>query len=83
MARPKKDGEKVSLFLDKRTMERLRAYAEIKGQSLTTAMERAINGFLDAEEKPEEQLQVQPTLSKNVDDRVPFRGTLSFFKEFL
>ncbi len=51
MPRPKKDGEKVSLYLDKRTMERIRSYAEERGQTLTVAIERALNAFLDKSEK--------------------------------
>ena len=47
MPRPKKDGEKVSLYLDKKTMERIRAYADEKGQPLTVAIERALSSFLD------------------------------------
>lgn len=47
MPRPKKDGEKVSLYLDKKTMERIRAYADEKGQTLTVAIERALSAFLD------------------------------------
>lgn len=50
MPRQKKEGEKISLYLEKQTVDRLRKYAEEKGQTLTMAMERAISGFLDAEE---------------------------------
>lgn len=50
MPRAKKDGEKISLYLDKDVIERLRAYADEKGQTLTMAMERAIKAFLDAED---------------------------------
>jgi hypothetical protein len=49
MPRPKKDGEKVSLYLDKKTVERIRAYADEKGQTLTVAIERALNAFLNKE----------------------------------
>lgn len=51
MARQKKDGEKVSLYLDRQMMEKLRAYAEEKGQTLTMAMERIITSFLENEQK--------------------------------
>lgn len=51
MPRPKKDGEKVSLYLDKKTMERIRAYADEKGQTLTVAIERALSAFLDESDK--------------------------------
>ena len=49
MARPKKDGVKVSLFLDRSMMEKLRAYAEQKGQTMTTAIERIVSEKLDTE----------------------------------
>ena len=51
MARQKKDGEKISLYLDRVTVERLRSYASLMGQSMTVALERAINGYLDAMEQ--------------------------------
>jgi len=51
MSRAKKEGEKISLYLEKDTVARIRAYAEEKGQTLTMAIERAINGFLDEEDK--------------------------------
>ncbi len=47
MARKKKDGEKVSLYLDRETMERMREQASEKGQTLTVAMERALKMYLD------------------------------------
>lgn len=50
MSRPKKDGERVSLFLNREMMERLRAYADEKGQTLTTAIERIVTGFLNEED---------------------------------
>lgn len=55
MSRAKKEGEKISLYLEKDTVARIRAYAEEKGQTLTMAIERAINGFLNEEgkKKPE------------------------------
>ena len=53
MSRAKKEGEKISLYLEKDTVARIRAYAEEKGQTLTMAIERAINGFLDEEDKKE------------------------------
>ena len=47
MPRAKKQGEKISLYMDKATVKRIRAYAGEKGQTLTMAIERAIEGFLD------------------------------------
>ena len=49
MARAKKDGEKISLYLDRSIMEGLRAYADEKGQTLTTAIERIIKAHLERE----------------------------------
>ena len=54
MSRPKKDGERVSLFLNREMMERLRVYADDKGQTLTMAIERIITGFLNEEDKRKE-----------------------------
>ena len=51
MSRQKKDGKRVSLFLDRQLMERLRYYADERGQTLTTAMERLVKAQLDAEGK--------------------------------
>lgn len=50
MARQKKDGEKISLYVDKEILERLRTYASEKGQTLTMALERAVKAFLDSED---------------------------------
>ena len=50
MARQKKDGEKISLYVDKEILERLRTYASGKGQTLTMALERAVKAFLDSED---------------------------------
>ncbi len=60
MARQKKDGEKISLYLDRPTVERLRRHADVMGQSMTVALERSINGYLDIVEKKtiEEDLRV-------------------------
>ena len=49
MPRPKKDGTHISLFLDREMVERLRAYADDKGQTLTTAVERIITAKLNEE----------------------------------
>ncbi len=49
MARAKKDGEKISFYLDRQVMEDLRAYAEEKGQTVTMAMERILRTHLDEE----------------------------------
>ena len=51
MARAKKDGEKISFYVDRQVMEALRAYAEEKGQTVTMAMERILRTHLDAEKR--------------------------------
>ena len=38
MPRPKKDGRFINYFLDRTIYDRLKAYAEDKGQSMTTAI---------------------------------------------
>ena len=54
MPRPRKDGERVSLFLNREMMERLRAFADERGQTLTTAMERIITAYLDEIDKKQD-----------------------------
>lgn len=49
MARAKKDGEKISFYVDRQVMEDLRVYAEEKGQTVTMAMERILRSHLDEE----------------------------------
>lgn len=51
MARAKKDGEKISFYVDRQVMEDLRAYAEEKGQTVTMAMERILRTYLDEEKQ--------------------------------
>lgn len=46
MARPKKDGTYINYYLDRELVEKLRDYAEDKGQTITTALERIIRDFL-------------------------------------
>ena len=49
MARQKKDGKNISFYMEADIVDRLHAYAEEKGQSLTVATERIIKKFLDDE----------------------------------
>ena len=51
MARPKKDGERISLFFSRDLLIRLRSYADKKGQTLTTAIERMVEKCLDETEQ--------------------------------
>ena len=51
MPRPKKDGRFINYFLDRSIYDRLKAYAEDKGQSMTTAIERILSAHLDQYEQ--------------------------------
>ena len=42
MAREKKDGVHVNLYIDRKIWDQLKDYADEKGQTLTTAMERIL-----------------------------------------
>lgn len=50
MPKKTKDSVPVSMRLDRAVYERLRVYAEDKGQTYTTAMERIITAYLDEQE---------------------------------
>lgn len=49
MARQKKEGTHISFYLDSSILERLRAYADDKGQTVTLALERLLTKSLDEE----------------------------------
>ena len=51
MAREKKDGKKVSFYFDAELYEQLKAYAEEKGQPITTALERIVRKALSDEQR--------------------------------
>ncbi len=51
MAREKKDGKHISYYIDRTIYERLKQYAKDKGQTMTTAVERIIGEYLDAQDK--------------------------------
>ena len=51
MARAKKDGEKISFYVDRLVMEDLRAYAEEKGQTVTMAREMIVRTYLEEEKR--------------------------------
>ena len=51
MPRPKKDGRFINYFIDRTIYDRLKAYAEDKGQSMTTALERILSAYLDQYEQ--------------------------------
>ena len=47
MARPKKNGEHISLYFDKELMDQLRELANEQGWSLVTAFERSVKLMLE------------------------------------
>ncbi|MDD7672568.1 MAG: hypothetical protein PT965_06650 [Clostridia bacterium] len=47
MPRPKKDGRHINYYIDRMIYERLEEYAEEKGQTMTTALERILKQFFD------------------------------------
>ena len=51
MARPRKEGKKVSFYMDAEIVERLDEYCEEMGQSKTLAVERIIKAHLDERDK--------------------------------
>ena len=55
MPRQKKDSVPICYRIEKSVDERLQAYAEDKGQTMTMAVERLLTKALDAEEKKDEQ----------------------------
>lgn len=54
MPRQKKDSVPICYRIEKNVYERLQAYAEDKGQTMTMAVERLLTKALDAEEKKED-----------------------------
>ena len=55
MPRKKKDGRHINYYIDRLIYERLEEYADEKGQTMTTALERVLKQFFDKtdEEKRE------------------------------
>lgn len=51
MAREKKDGVHVNMYLSRQVWDQLKEYAEEKGQSLTTAVERILMEHLFREQE--------------------------------
>jgi hypothetical protein len=55
MPRAKKDGRYINLYIDQKIYEQFRAYAEEKGQTLTTAFERIVSEYLNAQDDEKEK----------------------------
>ncbi|MDY4784374.1 hypothetical protein [Pygmaiobacter massiliensis] len=51
MPRPKKDGQSINYYIDRAIYERLKQYADKKGQTMTTAIERILKAYLDEVDK--------------------------------
>lgn len=49
MARPKKDGTYINLYIDKQLANKLRNFAEEKGQTMTMALERILKEYFEQE----------------------------------
>ena len=47
MPRKKKDGRHINYYIDRLIYERLEEYADEKGQTMTTALERILKQFVD------------------------------------
>ena len=45
MPRPKKDGLYINYYIDRKLVEKLRDYAEEKGQTMTMALERILQDY--------------------------------------
>lgn len=57
MPRAKKDGRYINLYIDQKIYEQFRAYAEEKGQTMTTAFERIVSEYLNAQDDNKEKDQ--------------------------
>ena len=57
MVRPKKDGRHINYYIDRLIYERLEEYADEKGQTVTTALERILKDFFERNES--EQVKKQ------------------------
>ena len=55
MSRPKKDGVNINYYIDRELVEKLRKYAEDKGQTMTMALERILKDYFDSEKSKTEE----------------------------
>ena len=51
MPRAKKDGQHINCYIDRTLCERLKSYADEKGQTMTMALERILKQYLESENK--------------------------------
>ena len=50
MPRQKKDGRHINYYIDREIYERLKKYADDRGQTMTIAIERILKAYLDEQE---------------------------------
>lgn len=50
MAKPKKNGERISVYFERSILQRLRKHADQKGQTMTMALERIVETYLNEQE---------------------------------
>lgn len=55
MPRPKKDGRHINYYIDRLIYERLEEYADEKGQTMTTALERILKQFFNKTDEEKKQ----------------------------
>ena len=55
MAKPKKDGKYVNIYMDRERAERLEAYSDETGIPKTFVIEKAVKGYLDQKEDQEQE----------------------------
>lgn len=53
MAKPKKDGKHINIYMERELAERLEAYSDETGIPKTFVIEKAVKGYLD--QKAEKQ----------------------------
>ena len=47
MPRAKKDGQHINCYIDRTLCEQLKSYADEKGQTMTTALERILKQYIE------------------------------------
>lgn len=55
MPRKKKDGRHINYYIDRMIYERLEEYADEKGQTMTTALERILKQFFNKTDEEKKQ----------------------------
>ena len=57
MPRAKKDGVHLNCYINRELREKLDAYAEEKGQTITTALERILKQYFDSLDKEQDNVR--------------------------